>query len=503
MHRDPLHTLIHLLATEANPHQLVLRIVADSALLKEAQRLCRKAYADGLVRDGRLAEFCRTSQIPFDSFQKRLQLVARILNLIPYEQDYYEILGVDRHANQQEIKQAFRRLSFASHPDTNPDDPNAAVRFHNIQQAYEVLSHDKLRHRYDRSLESRSWGEEEILGEKAVNPFRVRSWYKTWPIGVLFAILIFLIFLIDYHQQWQAQRSYPRTKMPPAGMGDNQAWSSSSAAPDAIKKETAPQSAAITPLAVVEPGTGEVILRTSAAANSSKSPSDDAPVGDVLGNAGEFSSETGVEGTGWQSPEAPIVSGTEPGSTLKTGLPTPSPRTDSSSSAKGEGYRQQSVERQKEPVPASSKLRSTASAASPDRGEIEERWVSTEKLDREIRNFLARYTSTYEARNTNALLHFFETDAIENGRPLQELIPFYQANFKQTEKLRYRINVGRWEVREGEIMVDGSFSLSVQFGQEAPVESTGSIQLTLVRRGGDFGVKRLNYSFKESRKTAN
>jgi len=61
--------------------------------------------------------------------------------------------------------------------------------------------------------------------------------------------------------------------------------------------------------------------------------------------------------------------------------------------------------------------------------------------------------------------------------------------------------VGRWEIGEGEVMVDGSFSLAVQFEQEAPVESKGSIQLTLVRRAGDFGGKRLNYVFKESRKT--
>jgi len=53
---------------------------------------------------------------------------------------------------------------------------------------------------------------------------------------------------------------------------------------------------------------------------------------------------------------------------------------------------------------------------------------------------------------------------------------------------------------EDEVMVDGSFSLAVQFWQEAPVESTGPIHLTLTRRDGDFAVKRLTYSFKESRK---
>ena len=53
MHRDPLQTLVHLVATEPNPHELILRVTADSRLLKEMQRLCRKlpdaAGGDGHV----------------------------------------------------------------------------------------------------------------------------------------------------------------------------------------------------------------------------------------------------------------------------------------------------------------------------------------------------------------------------------------------------------------------------------------------------------------------
>jgi curved DNA-binding protein CbpA len=499
MHRDPLHTLIHLVATEANPHQLVLRLVADSALLKEAQRLCRIVYRDGLVPDGRLTEFCRTSQIPPDFFRERLQLVARILNLIPYEQNYYEILGVNRHAGQQKIKQAFRRLSFASHPDTNPDDPNAAERFHNIQQAYEVLSHDRLRHRYDRNLESHVWDEESSQREEAENPARLREWYKTWPIVLLFALLVVMTFAIDYHQQWQAERSYTGTKMPSAGIGNNQSSPSSSVTPDPGNKDTTRKSASI---ALLERGTGNVIPRTPAGTSESKSTPETAPIGDTSGSAKEFSPENKVESAERQNPVSPKTSEIDSSGSVKTTQQMPSPRIDSPPPAKGESDRQQLAEKSKEPAAASSKMQPAASAATPNRSEVSERKVLTEKLDREIRTFLFHYTSTYETRNTSAFLHFFETDAIENGRPIQELIPFYQANFKRAEKLRYRINVGRWEMGEGEVMVDGSFNLSVQFGEEAPVESTGSIQLTLVRRGGDFGVKRLNYSFKESRKIA-
>ncbi len=63
--------------------------------------------------------------------------------------DYYEILGVDRSAGESEIKKAYRKLALESHPDRNPDDPDAEAKFKKVSEAYAVLSDSQKRAMYD------------------------------------------------------------------------------------------------------------------------------------------------------------------------------------------------------------------------------------------------------------------------------------------------------------------------------------------------------------------
>jgi len=64
--------------------------------------------------------------------------------------DFYEILEVHRGATPEEINAAYRKKALKFHPDTNPDDPDAANKFKQVAQAYEVLGNKEKREIYDR-----------------------------------------------------------------------------------------------------------------------------------------------------------------------------------------------------------------------------------------------------------------------------------------------------------------------------------------------------------------
>ena len=65
------------------------------------------------------------------------------------KRDYYDVLGVNRNAGEDEIKKVYRKLAMEHHPDRNPDNPKSEDRFKEAKEAYEILSDPNKRTAYD------------------------------------------------------------------------------------------------------------------------------------------------------------------------------------------------------------------------------------------------------------------------------------------------------------------------------------------------------------------
>lgn len=81
------------------------------------------------------------------------------------KRDYYDVLGVDRQATRDQIKQAYRQLALQYHPDRNAA-PDAAAKFREIAEAYAVLSDEAKRKEYDATGHagvSERWTNEDLM----------------------------------------------------------------------------------------------------------------------------------------------------------------------------------------------------------------------------------------------------------------------------------------------------------------------------------------------------
>ena len=95
--------------------------------------------------------------------------------------DYYKILGVDRDANEKDIKRAYRRLARQFHPDVNPGDKRAEEKFKEINEAYEVVGDPDKRAKYDQL--GASWQQWQRTGHDP-SQFDWSQWFSGAPGGV-------------------------------------------------------------------------------------------------------------------------------------------------------------------------------------------------------------------------------------------------------------------------------------------------------------------------------
>lgn len=102
------------------------------------------------------------------------------------KRDFYEVLGIDKNADEATIKKAYRKLAKKYHPDMNKGNPNAEKIFQEVTEAYEVLGDPKKRKLYDEygpiSLEA-GFDPEKMKQAQYGNPFGNGGFYQSYSSG--------------------------------------------------------------------------------------------------------------------------------------------------------------------------------------------------------------------------------------------------------------------------------------------------------------------------------
>ena len=124
-----------------------------------------------------------------------------------------------------------------------------------------------------------------------------------------------------------------------------------------------------------------------------------------------------------------------------------------------------------------------------------------EAMESRVRSFLQDYCNTYAAKDLDSFKDFFASNAMENGKSFQSLLPKYQKNFTFIDTIYYRIELQQvTHEDDGEMLkVDGTFFLRWLPPDKKWRENAGKINMTLENSGSSFLVHRLDYQSNRSK----
>ncbi|HEY2530150.1 MAG TPA: J domain-containing protein [Xanthobacteraceae bacterium] len=139
--------------------------------------------------------------------------------------DPYAVLGVPRSATTEDIKKCYRRLAKALHPDTDENDPKAAVLFAELNAAYQILSDEDKRQALDR-------GEIDARGEPAPRGFPARRTIEAALMIVLSLLAAAFVVILREPDKIYVNNSVKETVSPRAGANDGHAGAARTQQPD-------------------------------------------------------------------------------------------------------------------------------------------------------------------------------------------------------------------------------------------------------------------------------
>jgi curved DNA-binding protein CbpA len=460
-------------------------LISFVASEKEYIRFCRKITDLDDKFQKQFNVMCQANRICPDDIRRKMRPVASVLGICK-RADYYNILGVSPDADEQTIKQAYRKKARILHPDKAGKDAENSDAFIKLHDAYMNLSDSMVRQPSNQPRDGTDdWVEnKKILKMSAWGPGFGR--FMSWMF-VLIGSVIIVFYAFDIYKNGSMT------------FLQEQLRTHKSNQPELIsKKQFGKESRAKTMEIVTikklhsnSDSAYETEYETEAAHESkvklnSKKQADAAVASWAKAKSAAFSQQDRTKS------DRAIAYAVKRRSIKKDVF------------AEAKLRQKQNAQRVQHVGESTSKKRldrvlnktSLESAANKKVAKrIDTNEVNYVQEQQRLLTFLKKYTSAYEQKDLSLFCTFFVQDAVEQGKPFDAMLPTYQQTFNKVEALRYQINIRSFTIdyNTKKIMVEGAYTANYRLPEKDWGNSSGTIRMELLDLAGGLMVSKLEY----------
>ncbi len=465
----------------------IIAFVADtSGMLAVCKDLVTSNNRDDQQTIGWVDEQCHNQNVDVRGFLYEVEQIVTIFQPDKKNNSNYDLLGLEEGATDDEVKQAYRKLSRKYHPDTASEgvDKNSE-KFVQLTKAYHALldgEHEFLQPTVS-PVPKKHWRAEKKSEISGRQKKRNVLWFSLLALVLILASLV-IAGRYNNRVMLAGLQSGQTAFIPPETVTG--AKEVTQEEKEKQVQETIPErEPAIEPEQIVEVTVSkpeEIVIDEVEVISK--------PVMTPVQVVNEKISDP--------IPDESIVESKIQAIEVKKNIEVEKPK-----EVVADAKVTRPPKKAKEPVAAPSKIEQpkivSTKKSQPVLVTVKEVAPTPEELQaiiqKKIKQFLTAYTESYKNKDLLTFSHLFDTRATENGKPLVEILPTYSELFQKSDTILLSITLLKWNYEQKDIRMYGRFRIKIQYKTGDTVQGQGRISFLLNEGRDTFEILELEYHF--------